>query len=446
MIDLDPAVILPRDLGSGLRLRHAAPADAAALAAFNARIHSERETPDAGVLAWTDDLMRGDHPACGLEDILVVENAAGQIVSSSCLIAQTWQMDSFVFGVGRPELVGTDPDYRCRGLVRAQFETMHARSEQRGDLMQAITGIPYYYRQFGYEMAVDLGGGRLGRADALPPQPADAEEAFRFRLAGPHDLPLMRAAYAAHCARSLINCVRDDALWLYELEGKSPHNVNRQVPVVIERAADGAPVGVLIHSGGIFDEPFLTARLFELKPGVSWAEVTPAALRHVWSAAQRMERDTGCVFKSCGFTLAPDHPAYAAAGQALPQALDAYAWYVRVPDRVKFLQGLRPVLESRLRGTAAEGITTDLYLNFYRSGLHMALRCGEITCVEPWQPTQKLNGDASFPDQTFLQLLLGYRSLSELKYAFADCSVRASAHPLLEALFPRRAARIWPVS
>ena len=38
----------------------------------------------------------------------------------------------------------------------------------RGELVQGITGIPYYYRQFGYEMALDLGGGRMCYAPQIP--------------------------------------------------------------------------------------------------------------------------------------------------------------------------------------------------------------------------------------------------------------------------------------
>ena len=88
----------------------------------------------------------------------------GQIVSALCLIPQTWTYDRIVFGVGRPELVATDPRYRRRGLVRAQMDVVHEWSRERGHLVQAITGIPWYYRQFGYEMALALAGGRAGFA------------------------------------------------------------------------------------------------------------------------------------------------------------------------------------------------------------------------------------------------------------------------------------------
>ena len=41
-------------------------------------------------------------------------------------------------------------------LSRIQFEEVHKWSAERGETVQAITGIPFYYRQFGYEMALDL--------------------------------------------------------------------------------------------------------------------------------------------------------------------------------------------------------------------------------------------------------------------------------------------------
>ncbi len=37
---------------------------------------------------------------------------------------------------------------------------VHQRSADEGHLVTAITGIPYFYRQFGYEYALDLGGKR----------------------------------------------------------------------------------------------------------------------------------------------------------------------------------------------------------------------------------------------------------------------------------------------
>jgi hypothetical protein len=45
---------------------------------------------------------------------------------------------------------------------------------------------------------------------------------------------------------------------------------------------------------------------------------------------------------------------------------------------------------------------------------------------------------AAFPPLVFLQLLFGYRSLAELRYAFPDCEASHEGTLLLNALFPKQ--------
>jgi len=138
---------LPRDLGDGLVLRTATPADVEAVAQFNGRIHGAERADkfDPMVAAWARDFCSEQHPTCGPSNVFLVEDTrAVKIVSSMCLIPQTWTYAGIPFEVGRPEAVGTDPDYRRRGLVRAQFEALHAKSAAMGHLVQGITGILWY--------------------------------------------------------------------------------------------------------------------------------------------------------------------------------------------------------------------------------------------------------------------------------------------------------------
>jgi len=115
-----------RDLGNGLVLRHSTSEDADALAEFNGKIHGEDEQDRQRIAAWTHDLLARPHPTLRPDDFtLVEETATGRIVSSMNLIPQTWTYEGIEFGVGRPELVGTAPEFRNRGLVRLQFEEVH---------------------------------------------------------------------------------------------------------------------------------------------------------------------------------------------------------------------------------------------------------------------------------------------------------------------------------
>jgi len=133
------------ELDGGLVLRRATATDAEALASFNAAIHRDPGADNSAfIAAWVRDLTDETHPGCGPGDFTVVEaTGSGEIVSSLNLIAQTWTYGGVPFGVGRVELVGTRSDHRRRGLVRRQMTVVHHWSAARGQLVQAITGIPH---------------------------------------------------------------------------------------------------------------------------------------------------------------------------------------------------------------------------------------------------------------------------------------------------------------
>ena len=438
-----------RDLGNGLILRRSTVEDTEALVAFHADIHRE---PDASeteeyVAAWVRDLMRGDHPTFGVDDFTIVEDTrAGAIVSSLCLISQTWSYSGIEFGVGRPELVSTHPDYRNRGLIRAQFEEIHRWSAARGERVQAITGIPYFYRQFGYEMALTLGGYRLGYKPHIPKLKDGEEEPYRLRPAVEADLPFMAEVYRHGTGRYPVACLRDEAMWRYELTGQHEKNANRRALTLIETPA-GERVGLLGHSVRLW-QGRVSASLYELNPGVSWLDVTPSIARYLWRLGEEWAaQDPKQEMERFGLWLGAEHPAYQVFQKRLPEIQPPYAWYLRVTDLRGFLLHVAPALEERLAVSPLVGHSGEIKISFYRDGLLLAFDAGRLAAVRSWQPTQRDDGDARFPDLTFLQLLFGYRSLEELDHAFADCWASDDrARALLAALFPKQPSNIWPVA
>ena len=437
-----------RDLGDGLILRQATPADTEVLVAFHGDVHRDpgMEEPDVRVAAWTRDLLAGDHPTFRASHFTLVEDTRQRaVVSSACLIPQTWSYEGVEFGVGRPELVGTHPDYRRRGLVRAQFEVLHQLSAEQGHQLQAITGIPWYYRQFGYEMVLSLGGGRCGYKPQVPVLDKGEKESYQVRPATQGDLALIAGLYSRGAKRSLVTCVRDEALWRYELEGRSEQSVDRRELRVIEAAA-GEPVGMLMHKPDLWRGRSV-ATGYELKPGVSWLAVTPSVVRYLWAMGiQYAARDRKQELNSFAFRLGMEHPVYQVLHDGLPHLLRPYAWYIRVPDLAGFLRAIAPVLERRLAGSVVVGHSGELKISFYRDGLRLVFDGGRLAAVETWQPAPDDSGKAAFPELTFLQLVFGYRSMEELAYAFADCWVADDeARALLDALFPKKSSDIWAV-
>jgi len=434
------------DLGNGIIIRHGTPEDADALVTFNRGSHGEGEWDEKGLEDWTLDLISGDGLTFEPGDFTIVEDTStGEIISTCCLISQTWAYEGIPFKVGRPELVGTKKAYRRRGLIRQQFEILHQWSEERCELVQVITGIPYYYRQFGYEMALDMQGGRLGYESNLPKLEEGQEEPYSFRLAVEEDIPFLMATYAHGCKRQMVSAVWDEAQWRYELTGKRKYNINRREIYIIQDQENN-PVGfigippVKWQSGS-----FLT--LYELTPSVPWTVVTPGVARFLWKKGLELGQEQDQPQTTFGFWLGESHPAYDVMASRLPVKRDPYAFYVRVPRLAEFINVIAPALEARLSVSAFVGYTGEVKLNFYRDGLGMDFKDGHLTAVKPLGNDELDGCSASFPPLVFLHLLFGHRNMDELIYMYADCGTKEDENKhLLDTLFPKKSSAIWEIS
>jgi len=449
-----------RDLGDGLVLRRATTADADALTEFNADYLRFQDAPEPSrvMAAWTRDLMTGRHPTFRPESATVVEDTRRRlIVSSIMLIRQTWAFGGVPIGIAQPELIATHPDYRGRGVVRAQLETVHQWSAERGDLVLIISGIPGYYRQFGYELALQQGGGPVIHTSSLPRPDPDEPRPFRVRELREGDLAFLTRTYAEATRDSLVTVLRDEPLWRYEWQGRSAHAAVRQEIRVIETTA-GEPVGFLTH------QPRVNGTVFEVTEwkvarSVSWRAVWPTLLAYCWRAGEEYaQRDGGTLGTLSFWYLGDSHPIDQIARLAWPRR--RWAYYVRVPDLPAFVRAVAPALERRLAASLLVGHTGELTLGFYRpEGVRLVFERGRLVTAEAWRPdfglgslevgfptTDPRRPVAMFPGLTFLQLLFGFRALDELQSAFPDCIVRnPDARALVTALFPRQPSDVWPV-
>jgi GNAT superfamily N-acetyltransferase len=447
-----------RDLGDGLILRRATAADAEALAAFNADQIRGQDAPEpfAPVGVWTRDLLTGRHPTFKPEDALIVEERkSGAIVSSSLLVSQAWAYGGAPIRVGQIELVATRPEYRGRGLVRAQFEALHRWSAERGEVLQAISGIPWFYRQFGYEMALERGGGPRADLASLEPPAPGAALPFRVRPMRPEDLAFAAGLDAQARERYLVTVPRDERLWRYELSGHTAGSGTRIELRVIETSA-GEPVGTLGHIPALWVGAVALTR-YEVRPGVSWRATWPAVLAYLRATGDTYAaRDPKARFTQIQlWHMGSAHPLYRALRFA--DRWRPYAFYTRIDDLAAFLRAVGPTLERRLAASPLSGHTGDLTLSTYRAGARLAFTDGRLSAVAPWRPSLDVVGQefgtpstdprrpmALFPGVTVNQLLLGFRSLEELEGAFPDCMVRqGDGRALLDALFPKTPSDVW---
>ncbi len=433
---------LLEELGDGLVLRVARPGDAEQVVALNGEMHAEPGTtgPDEAIMDWTRDLFDLAHPTFRVDDTTVIEDTTtGRIVSTVFTIPQWWSYAGTPLLVGRPELVATDPAYRRRGLIRAQFDAIHRRGDSAGEMLQFITGIPWYYRQFGYDYALDLAPHPTVRAGSTP---IVSDPRWSVRPATSDDIAFLAKIDSAIAARSsFFRCVRDEATWQLEMARRPGALLGCGVFVIEQLEADSTPqpIGYAAHQNRAWGSQ-LPLRAFELLPGQCWLGPTSAVIAH----AQQAARDRSLA----GVTLAwPDeHPALRCAYTRLAPPFGAnYALYVRVPDLPAFLHAIAPVLDRRLAASPATNYSGDLRLDFYIDGLTMSFKDGRLASVAPWRPDDDDDhGDAGMPRDAFVHMLLGNRSVTELEGTVADCSVNTDVGGLLlDVLFPRMPLHRW---
>ena len=341
--------------------------------------------------------------------------------------------------------MATREEYRNRGLIRAIFALIHARSAVRGHLAQGITGIPYYYRQFGYEYALDLDPTHSLPFSAIPRLKEGDPEPFQLREATLDDISMLVDIYDRDRAYALTSTLIDATYWRWMLVGANRERAERWRIYMIVGGTERA-CGYVVAAHWAWRDGF-NVNAIGVAPDVSLAGVLPSVLRVLREVAatapRRPATEPPTILR---LSMGRGHAIYEALGDLLPPVpRRPYNWYVRVPDIPAFIHTIAAVLERRLRASVMDCYSGEMNVDFYRAGLRLVFREGRLESVEDWRRGAWDKADAGFLPLVFLQLLFGYRGLDELRDMFSDVWAADTAVPLLRALFPARPSWVVPL-
>ena len=357
-------------LPGGLELRTARPSD---LDQIGALLVDRGEEPDAldhrlvveGELGWD---------ACAV----VVDG--DRVVSTATLLDETVRVADVVLPAGQVELVATDSGYEGRGLVRALMGWAHDRSRDRGHLLQVMIGIPYFYRLFGYEYAIDIPRARALREPSSGR--LDVSAGSGLRQATTADIPALVALQEAAQAPYDVAMPHPEERWRWLLahDGSTTRVLERD-GVVVASARTGVP-----------DDGLLVAE----------AAATDVATAH----------DLLDALRGLGEPLTIVHRPLTTPGQAWadllePGGTDATQYYVRMERPELVLDALRPVLTARLR---AAGLGRDVVVSTFGRHYRLPWRAdaglGPVEVGGPLQAPGVAKGAGVAPDR-LPALLLG---------------------------------------
>ncbi len=423
-----PAQSYSRPLGDGLVLRSlASPADVERLATFNAAVHKDEHAAS---------LTRGlalHHPDSRPEHWLIIEDAAtGQIVSSLCLIPWTWRYADVTLRSAEMGIVGTEQGYRRRGLVRALDQRFKTLLDEGGFHLSHIQGIPYFYRQLGYEYALPLEGGWHLRLDQVPDGAAALAERSVFRRATPDDVPALARLYDEAAHHLDISALRNESAWRFLLEHEPLSGTASETWLILKPT--GEPLGYWRVERFGFGEGLTVGE-------ASWLPLGTAQAVLGQVRAQAMERGKPFIRLS-----ALDSSPLVALGQAWgAQSVGRYAWQIHVPDPVRLLRQIAPVLERRLAASFLAGTTRAICLDLYREQIALHLCEGRVTLVDR-DSARDLEGAVrlALPPNLLAPLVLGWRDRTALAAACPDVGIWGEAQLFADVLFPPLTAFLHP--
>jgi hypothetical protein len=403
------------------------PEDVERLAAFNALIHGEPAVAD-----MTRGLIQR-HPNTRPEEWPFIEDeSTGQIVSSLCLIPWTWHYEEVTLKAGEMGIVGTLEPYRRRGLIRAldgYFKTLLRDGEYH---LSHIQGIPYYYRQFGYEYALPLEGGWQIRGDQMPDDLPTEAQGYHFRAATVDDIPVLMPLYERAADKLDISAARSVEEWRYLLERPSQTGFNCEMVLVLD-ASDVAVGYVRIDRLG-FGKGLIVGETSHLPHPAALA-----ALHYLRSAM--LERDKPYI-KLLASDISPLVKAARAWGA---HSEGRYAWQIHLPDVARLLRQIAPVLERRIAASPFAGLTETVTINLYHEAVELRFVQGKIISVANVGFRQWEENPINIPPLLFAPLVLGYRSREELRQCYPDVGIWGQSQYLVDVLFPKMEAYIYTI-
>jgi hypothetical protein len=319
-------------------------------------------------------------------------------------------------------------------LVRILFDVVHERSASLGHQLQAITGIPYFYRRFGYTMAADLGE-RASLPLLVPSYPADHKPAFTLRPATVEDIADL-ATWQNYMARGrLLTDVWSVEEWHYIVAGQRTGSLeNHSYQIIVN--SDGEGVGYIVLFPHRFNRQMQYCFAYVVGEQSSYVETFDDVIYGVkqWTLATFGEPPSMFHFSS-GIHESLEYLIGRIRGGNVRR--HSYKWYLRIPDLVAFLRHIQPVLERRLEGSGANRYTGEFKIGFYDlNGIALKFERGCITEITSIKG--KDGYDISFPWDLFLNVVFGDHSHEEINALLPEVWTGGKGAVLLSALFPKK--------
>jgi len=333
-----------------------------------------------------------------------------------------------------------EPDFRNKGLVRRLFlDLIHPASESRGDVIQIVPGISHFYRQFGYEYAMDWNTlYMIDNLFTLFPQldpstilalPENEREPEPFTLREPSldDIPYLvdMSTREKRQSRAGLGLEYFDGYWKYTVHDviqtqQAKIDAKRTTRIIVD-GKNGKDCGLIV----VEFVKRLRLHIFTLEDGYHYRDAVFSVLRQMiaiinqptpWDEKEKEEKEAKekaqteeegekedkkneeekpkSKVQSIAIDLDHQHPVAKLLSHQITPKIRPYKLYTRIQSYAKFILAVHPELEDRLAKSCLAGITVTWQFDFFRKalgstgrGLEVVFSEGKIiSATDDWVP------------------------------------------------------------
>ncbi len=372
---------------------------------------------DAGVDKLAKKLV-DYHPKMTLKDFYFIKDK-GRMVSTINLIPVTWSIGGIHLEGAEMGHVGTLPEYRGKGLIQKLIDEYHKDLQKREYDIAVIEGIPYFYRQFGYEYAIPLLEETKIRIDQIP----EFRTKIKIRPFTERDVSKAKELLDKSQTKYCVHSIRDEAVWKMQQRTRIASDPEPFQSYVIEEQGEMVAYFRIreVRKEGILLLTEIT-------------EVDHIAAQAVLSFLMKYGRRHKLENLSASISYEEPFSHYMDSLGAVKRT-PTYAWQIRITDYSKIFWKLKPLLEHRLADSMYDRLTETLNFNFRAFTIQVTVEDGKIANIK------KMDSDGWSPiglnPLAFIQLMTGYRSRQQLEEAVPDVRIAVSHKHLMDILFPR---------
>jgi hypothetical protein len=402
------------------------------LLAFHAKVHPDDDP---------EELKRQieNLPGFGRElNFFLRDMETGTIVSSLNAIPGVWSYEGVPLRNLELGWVGTLKDHRRKGLVRSLYEHFDSLLLKGEYDISTIQGIPYYYRQFGYDFVIPMDSTLWMATTQIPTIDEKSPPLYMeisYREAEKKDLDELMKLYEENNRQVQVYAARSRELWEIQEGMKKVYDCEFRTFVLQDKRGVIGYFRLLVNkpSSGLYG-----SNMRVIESSIRTYDGVMRALQVVKSEAKKHE------FHQIGVVGTQSNSFRKIVQDLGGQVLGEWKHQLRVPDILRLLQKIVPVLEKRLVGSMFEGMTRDLRINTFRNCYVLKFVNGKIESITD-TGMQEVDESRGFraPPYDLVRLIFGVYDIDEIKHSNVDFIVNRDIKSLVATLFPKGESSIY---